>query len=253
MKDQDTMRARELVSQMDKKDKFKHFVYYHRIQLIIAGVLIVVGIYALVAFLNRIDCLMYIGIVNGTSTKEDVIVSEMEAMLECKDRQIVTVKNSLMTQEPERDPEAKGVFFSDFQLTMASGDLNVIFADEDGVKYLAENAYLYTIDEWLPDNLKEIWSDRITEFTAYNLGKYDVMSWSEFMKTIDVETNEPTEVPESSQEEYAVQQMAINIAGTKVHELFGLPENVCYLVVPNSTEDSELIQKFCDYLVELEK
>lgn len=222
--DNDRLTAKEMVAKLDRKQKMHHYLEYYRVPLMIAVILLIIGVFFLVQQLNRLDALMFFGVVNSDQINEEKLVEGMREQLDLGDRETVIVKAGLQNTAKEGDPE----FYRGLEMALTQTEMDAIFTDEKGLLYLLESDSLYPLEDWLSDELIEQWSD----------GFYSAET--EFWDKKEDEKVK-REVP-----------VAVDLSGTKVMEYLELPESVHYLVVPKATEKASEVAAFCDFLYYIE-
>lgn len=226
MKDTDTIIARKEVAKLPFREKVKYYIGYYKFH---ALAVVIIGI-ALFFFIRhqvtKETPLMYFGVLNSSQINEELLIEEMTTRLAAADRETVTVHKGLDTKADD-DGES---YYLLLQIYLAADELDVIFTDEEGLTYLAKSGACLDPAEWLDGELAKLWSERSVKGEALEQGS-----------SIDVE--EAT---------YVTRDIAVDLTGTEAMKTLGLSEDTPYLLVASSSERTEQIATFMDYLYELE-
>lgn len=224
MRDYDTQEAKNRVAQMSFGEKFKYYLGYYKIHLIV-GLCILVGVILFVKdIVTKDQYVMYFGLVNGETIEKEALQEDMKEVLECTGRENVQVYTDLSTTASAAQT---GEMYSMLAIYLAADELDIIFTDQEGIDFLGASNALIVTEQWLTPELKELWADQIVDV------KIDESAGMEDAKLVD-------------------RPAAVDIKGTKLMEMLGLDEKDHYLVMAAASERFEEVEKFCNYVYEME-
>ena len=118
-----------------------------------------------------------------------------------------------------------GEYYNQIDIYTVAKTIDFIFTDEVGANYVCRLGALRDATQYLPEDLYELWEDRITVMSMY-----------------DVDTDDT----------YIEAPVAIDISGTKVQEYFGLNDSTCYLMLSDLSGHEEYMQGFLQMLYDIE-
>ncbi|MCR5742549.1 MAG: hypothetical protein K6F92_02310 [Lachnospiraceae bacterium] len=223
--DKDTQAAREMVKQMSPGKKFKYYLGYYKFYVLAAIIVLVAAASLLNTMINKKTPALYLGVLDGTQINSQRIIDDLTERLELKAGETITVFSNLSVKA---DENAEG-YYNSMTIYIAANHLDIVFADEEGVTYLGKSGALRDVSEYLSGDLASVYESRITQFEALSEGN-----------------------GMSEGDSFSLQNVAVDLTGTKAIEALGLSDKTCYMVVIANSERTEQIQAFMDYLYELE-
>ncbi len=207
------------LSQMTFDKKIEYiFTYYWPHMLIVLLVLAAVG-WFIHHQLTYVDYKLY-GVVINSSQVDESIEDTLPAVLGMARHDGVSIVAGLSTDELVN----AGTYYNKIDLFTVSDQMDFVFTDEAGVEYLCELGTPLDVTTELPEELYDIWADRVVAFSQRN-------------------PNEDT---------YFDNYAAVDISGTGVQEYFGLDDDMRYLVIVDLSQNEEYMSSFYHLLYEIE-
>jgi len=207
------------LSQMSFGDKLSYIFTYYKLHIIIAVVLIAAIAWLIHHQMTYVSYKLYGVIINSYEYNENVI-EQVEDEIGMTGHDGFSFIGGL-----SGDPDSNSIsYYNQIDVYTVSGQMDFAFTDQAGVEYLCDLGTPYGVTEELPSELMELWNGRQVSFSQRN-------------------ANDDT---------YFDNYAAIDISGTKVHDYFGLDDNMTYLVITNLSDNQNYMDSFCDYLYKIE-
>jgi len=207
------------LSQMSFKEKLSYIFTYYWIHLLI--IVLIIG--AIGWFVHHrmtyVDYKLY-GVVINSAQVDDSLEKTMPELLGMGKHEGFSIIAGL-----SGDVDANSTaYYNQIDLYTVSGQMDFAFTDEEGVQYLCDLGTPLDVTAELPENLMDLWKNREVTFSQRN-------------------ENDDT---------YFDNYAAIDISGTKVHDFFGLDDNVCYLVLVDLSGNEDYMQNFYQLMYDIE-
>lgn len=207
------------LSQMSFKEKLSYIFTYYWIHLLI--IVLIIG--AIGWFVHHrmtyVDYKLY-GVVINSAQVDDSLEKTMPELLKMGKHEGFSIIAGL-----SGDVDANSTaYYNQIDLYTVSGQMDFAFTDEEGVQYLCDLGTPLDVTAELPENLMDLWKNREATFSQRN-------------------ENDDT---------YFDNYAAIDISGTKVHDFFGLDDNMCYLVLVDLSGNEDYMQNFYQLMYDIE-
>lgn len=207
------------LAQMTLSDKIQYIFTYYWIHI-----LIIIGIIGAIAWfihhqMTYVDYKLYGVVINSAELNED-LEQELPGLLSMDGHDGFSFIGGL-----SGDPDSNNTsYYNQIDLYTVSGQMDFAFTDEAGVQYLCDLGTPLDVTNELPEDLLEVWSGREAVFNQRN-------------------DNDDT---------YFENYAAIDISDTKVHDYFGLDDNMSYLVLVDLSGNHEYVEAFYQLLYQIE-
>ena len=204
---------------MSFKEKLSYIFTYYWIHLLI--IVLIIGVIGWFVHhrMTYVDYKLY-GVVINSAQVDESLEKTMPELLEMGKHEGFSIIAGL-----SGDVDANSTaYYNQIDLYTVSGQMDFAFTDEEGVQYLCDLGTPLDVTAELPENLMDLWKNREATFSQRN-------------------ENDDT---------YFDNYAAIDISGTKVHDFFGLDDNMCYLVLFDLSGNEDYMQNFYQLMYDIE-
>ena len=204
---------------MSFKEKLSYIFTYYWIHLLI--IVLIIGVIGWFVHhrMTYVDYKLY-GVVINSAQVDESLEKTMPELLEMGKHEGFSIIAGL-----SGDVDANSTaYYNQIDLYTVSGQMDFAFTDEEGVQYLCDLGTPLDVTAELPENLMDLWKNREATFSQRN-------------------ENDDT---------YFDNYAAIDISGTKVHDFFGLDDNMCYLVLVDLSGNEDYMQNFYQLMYDIE-
>lgn len=163
-----TQSEKEKWSEMDRQGKWAYFNEYYRNKLIIGliGVIAVIGLlYSM--FRPKVEQVVYAAVVNDrwNDTAEAMLQDDLEEYLEVDPKWEEVKFDDGFFFEDDTSAETYD-YVQKLATYVASGDVDLIIADEEKFKGYATQDYFSPLDEVLPEDLYTLLEEHLVTYTS---------------------------------------------------------------------------------------
>lgn len=205
--DADRKAAKEAVKNMPRGQRIKYYIGYYKIHALVTVVLLIAVALFIRTMLTHQTSVMYFGTMNSERIDEQYLNTAMKEVLGLGEKEKITVHKDLSSLPVYGEQDKVSLY-------LAVDQLNVVFSDEEGVKFMVDSEACLQMKYWCDMENYPKWKDRV-----YSYNGYDV---------------------------------AIDISGLPIMEKLVLEDDIKYILVTAKAGNEEYIKLFLDWVYEME-
>ena len=141
--DEDRRRAKEAVRAMGRKEKIKYYLGYYKFHILVVAVLAILLALFIRDRMTYKKPVFFFGIMNSDRIDEQYLVEEANEILKLGEKETTMVHKNMYSS-----PGMESEFQDYLTVYLAADELNILFTDETGVKYMADSDACVPVENW---------------------------------------------------------------------------------------------------------